>query len=112
MDPPDDRYEEANRRLSSSAFSARRRREAIGSRYIALLLVPSFICVVTFLLINCRLTPYFELISTTIDQPRDDNGVTILKISEAAGKSSEGECHPNSAVYLTNDFMFSNVVCS
>eukprot|EP00984_Skeletonema_dohrnii_P032031 scaffold25418_cov131-Skeletonema_dohrnii-CCMP3373.AAC.8 len=89
MDPPDDRYEEANRRSSSSAFSARRRREAIGSRYIALLLVPSFICIVTFLLINRRLTPYFELISTTIDQPRDDNGITILNNSEAAGKSSE-----------------------
>lgn len=87
--PVDDQHEEMKRRRSSSSAtstaSTRRRREAIASRYIALILLLSLLCTVSTLLINNRLTPYFELTSTTIiDQPS-------LQTSEATSKSIGGE---------------------
>ena len=75
MDP-----QEVRRRSSPSAASRRRRSEAIASRYIALLFVLSIFCIiVSTLLVNSRLTPYFETISAAIDQPSTDTSEATSK---------------------------------
>ena len=101
---------ESKRRSSvSSATSTKRRRKASGSCYIALLLLLSsfYTRVVTTLLKSRPLTPYFELISATIDQPtRHGNSIIIPNTSEAASKkgvtTSPIFAHPHSGARFLN----------
>ena len=85
MDPPPadhDGAEEGRKRHSSAPPHSPRRGTAVGSRYIALLLVLSLICFLsTFLTYHRILSPYVEVMSTSIDQPllSDDNDTVSNK---------------------------------
>ena len=78
--------EEERRSLRSSAASHTRRGTAVGSHYIALLLVLSLICFLsTFLTYHRILSPYVEGMSRSIDQPLlSDNNHDIISSSEIA----------------------------
>ena len=92
MDPPAVDYENAKRSLPPPAVSLRERREAIGSRYIVLLLAISFMCIVTSFMVNRHLSSYFKLISTTIDQPYNlDNAALNTSKDKDGNKYFEGE---------------------
>lgn len=74
MDPPADHEGEVARRRSlRSSAPPPRRRGTVGSRYMGLLLLMSFICFVSTWLIYNRITPYLEVMSLSIDQPFNDD---------------------------------------
>eukprot|EP00984_Skeletonema_dohrnii_P032781 scaffold27486_cov67-Skeletonema_dohrnii-CCMP3373.AAC.1 len=69
MDPPADHHDGEQERRQP-LISSPRRGTAVGSRYMTLLLVLSFICFVsTFLTYNRILSPYLEVMTLSIDQP-------------------------------------------
>ena len=78
--------EEERRPPRSSAVSHTPRGTAVGSRYIALLLVLSLICYLsTFLTYQRILSPYVVTFTSTIDQPLlSDNNHDIISSREVA----------------------------
>ena len=76
MDPPADHHDwkEQRRQLSVSTPPPSRRATKVGTRYIGLLLLLSFICFVFNAHIYGRfLTPSLEVMTATIDQPFSHN---------------------------------------
>ncbi len=80
MDPPADYDGDEERKLqrsSSPTQSSRRRGTAVGSRYVTLLLVLSFICfATTFLTYQRILLPHVEVMTASIDQPLSNDDLS------------------------------------
>lgn len=79
MDPPADHNGDEKRKLQggNSSIHPPRRGAKVGSRYVTLLLVLSFICfATTFLTYQRMLSPYVEVMTASIDQPLPNDVVS------------------------------------